>query len=66
MMLTLFALSFYATWTFYALIYYGTTVLNEDYLMDNETWTKDDRCIEHVHDFSSAFLFSLETQHTIG
>ena len=62
--LLLFATSFYLTWLIFALIYYIICYQHGD-LADNleEGWKP---CVLEIEDFASCFLFSLETQHTIG
>ncbi|XP_060579951.1 inward rectifier potassium channel 2-like isoform X2 [Ruditapes philippinarum] len=62
--MVIFALGFILTWLFFAVIYYiialthGDTEPNED-----PDFTP---CMNSVNSFTTAFLFSLETQHTIG
>ncbi len=62
--LFLFANSFYFTWLVYALAYYIICWLHGDF----DEGLPDDwmPCILEVDGFAAAFLFSLETQHTIG
>ena len=60
-----FILAFVTTWTFFGLLWLGVARLHGDH----EVIGKDDSwkpCVEHVTDFTSAILFSIETQHTIG
>ena len=72
--LFLFSMSFYVTWVGYAIAYWLIMHIHGDFAHcklenDGVTVTCEDNwtpCILAVHDFSSAFLFSLETQHTIG
>uniref|UniRef100_A0A0K2U9Y5 ATPsensitive inward rectifier potassium channel 12like [Bombyx mori] n=1 Tax=Lepeophtheirus salmonis TaxID=72036 RepID=A0A0K2U9Y5_LEPSM len=72
MTLLLFALSFYITWVTFATIYYFISWIHGDLLPDNLPGGEKQRggewkpCILEMLDFASAFLFSLETQHTIG
>ncbi|CAO4387926.1 unnamed protein product [Caenorhabditis nigoni] len=54
----LFLLGFIVSWTIFALIYYVISKL--------KTVKKDESCIANVDTFISAFLFSMESQHTIG
>jgi potassium inwardly-rectifying channel subfamily J len=70
--LLLFATSFYVTWLAFALLYYWICYLHGDLLEINlpgnqgqqtGNWTP---CVLEIEDFASCFLFSLETQHTIG
>ena len=69
MSLFLFSMSFYVTWVGYAIAYWIIMYIHGDFEhcdIENDCddgWTP---CILAVYDFSSAFLFSLETQHTIG
>ena len=69
--LVLFALSFYLTWVLYAVVYYVICLLHGDF--DPASYAEDEDgnvnftpCILEVDGFAAAFLFSLETQHTIG
>ena len=62
----LFTASFYLSWLMFAIIYFFISYLHGDLLeenLSNPNWTP---CIKEVDGFSSSFLFSLETQHTIG
>merc|ERR1711936_1102329 len=64
----MFTTSFYGSWIIFGAIYYMILHLHgdlDDPMKTNETETKIP-CIDHVTDFASCFLFSLETQHTIG
>ncbi|KAL3875867.1 hypothetical protein ACJMK2_033776 [Sinanodonta woodiana] len=62
-MFVIFSLGFLVTWTAFAIIYYIIALVHGD-IGDNYTGSK--RCIAQVGSFTAAFLFSLETQHTIG
>ncbi len=79
--LTLVLFGFILSWFFFALLYFlvsiehGDFVINEDeqVLLNNQTnYTKQyvkieqEKCVQDVHNFLSALLFSIETQHTIG
>jgi len=59
-----FAASFYISWVIFAAIWYLVLFLHGD-LAHPQT---DDHvyCVDNINTFTSAFLFSLETQHTIG
>lgn len=57
----IFVSGFLLTWTLFALIYLVCASNKSD--KEDED---DEVCIENVHDFTSAMLFSVETQHTIG
>lgn len=57
-------MGFIGTWMFYAVLYWIVCLLHGDHLhIDDEDYQK---CMTNVYDFTTAFLFSLETQHTIG
>lgn len=60
--LLIFVMGFILTWTVFACLYLLFSYINGD--------TQDsyghDPCLTNVRDFTTAFLFSLETQHTIG
>ena len=58
----LFTASFYLSWLLFAFIYFLLSYLHGDL----ESNPNRNPCIKEVDGFSSAFLFSLETQHTIG
>lgn len=62
----IFAFGFFSTWIFYALLYYFFAWLHDDLKkthLDESEWVP---CINKIRDFTSAYLYSLETQHTIG
>ena len=59
----LFAASFFGSWMFFAVIYYMIAYLHGDLQQIDSDWIP---CILEIDGFSAAFLFSLETQHTIG
>jgi len=65
--LFLFAASFFISWLFFAVIWYlialGHGDLEEANLAEGSNHTL---CVDNVNDFTTSFLFSLETQHTIG
>lgn len=62
--LILFTLAFVITWLGFAFLYWLVAWAHSDHLhVDDSEWTP---CMVDVHDFVTAFLFSLETQHTIG
>ncbi|CAF3633163.1 unnamed protein product [Rotaria sordida] len=81
LVLTFVLFGFILSWFFFAFLYFlisiehGDFVLNEDEqaLLDNQTnYTQQylkierEKCVKDVHNFLSALLFSIETQHTIG
>jgi len=59
----MFTASFYLSWLLFAIIYYVISLAHGDFDPNQDPKKV---CILHVQDFASAFLFSLETQHTIG
>ena len=62
----MFTASFYLSWLLFAIIYYLISLAHGDLHLENISNKTRTPCILEVHDFSSCFLFSLETQHTIG
>ncbi|GMR31883.1 hypothetical protein PMAYCL1PPCAC_02078, partial [Pristionchus mayeri] len=58
--LFLFSIGYLGTWIFYGIIYFFI------YLNYPTNTEGESVCITQVRDFSSAFLFSMESQHTIG
>ncbi|ESN92971.1 hypothetical protein HELRODRAFT_108208 [Helobdella robusta] len=62
--LIMFVLAYLSTWTAFSVVYWFIAYVHEDTVnIDNADW---DPCISNVQNFVSAFLFSVETQHTIG
>ena len=67
-----FLLSFIISWFLFALIWYIIAFIHND--IDNRGLSNERfnnsvdkvRCVSGVHDFTSALLYSIETQHTIG
>ncbi|CAF2703797.1 unnamed protein product [Rotaria sp. Silwood2] len=72
---------FILSWFFFALLYFLISIEHGDFslkeddqtLLDNQTnYTRQylkierEKCVQDVHNFLSALLFSIETQHTIG
>ncbi|CAH2219149.1 ATP-sensitive inward rectifier potassium channel 15 isoform X1 [Pelobates cultripes] len=62
--LTLFAASFFLTWSFFGAIYFLIAFVHGD--VHNELLTNHTPCVMNVDSFTGAFLFSLESQTTIG
>lgn len=60
-MLLVFSLSYILSWLFFGLIYWLIAHVNGD--IDN---ADDDLCVANVRGFTGAFLYSMETQATIG
>ncbi|XP_013785825.2 G protein-activated inward rectifier potassium channel 3-like isoform X2 [Limulus polyphemus] len=62
--LLVFALGFIITWLGFAIIWWLINFSHGDFDHLNDTnW---EPCVHNIKSFASAFLFSLETQHTIG
>jgi potassium inwardly-rectifying channel subfamily J len=61
----LFFMSYVASWIVFACIWWLVAVTHDDtsHSADDSSWTS---CVNHVTNFKSALLFSVETQHTIG
>ena len=59
-----FATSFFISWTVFACIWYLVMLTHGD--LADELADGHVSCVDNVQDFTSCFLFSLETQHTIG
>ena len=62
----LFASAFFSSWLFFAVIWYATFWQHGDFLPENKADPDFRPCADNILDFTSCFLFSLETQHTIG
>ena len=67
-----FLLSFIISWFFFASIWYIIALIHNDiddsglYNQNFNNTVDKIRCVSGVHDFTSALLYSIETQHTIG
>lgn len=64
--LIIFTMTFVSTWLLFAVIWWVIAFTHADLEPNNLADTEYSPCIEKVKDFPTAFLFSLETQHTIG
>ncbi|KAJ0004134.1 hypothetical protein NQD34_010348 [Periophthalmus magnuspinnatus] len=62
--LTLFASTFVLTWFIFGVIFYVIGIGNGD--MESGLSSNHTSCVENVHTLTGAFLFSLESQTTIG
>eukprot|EP00092_Neocalanus_flemingeri_P017393 GFUD01018814.1.p1 GENE.GFUD01018814.1~~GFUD01018814.1.p1 ORF type:complete len:458 (-),score=105.23 GFUD01018814.1:97-1470(-) len=64
----IFLISFYGSWILFAGIYYLICFLHGDLMEEHLPSAKSDwvPCILETDGFAACFLFSLETQHTIG
>ncbi|XP_075152863.1 inwardly rectifying potassium channel 3 [Haematobia irritans] len=69
-MLTMFVGSYFLSWTFFALLCYMVAFSHGDLMFDEVTGERlgegKDPCIIGVYDFTSMFIYSMETQTTIG
>ncbi|XP_076332216.1 G protein-activated inward rectifier potassium channel 4-like [Tachypleus tridentatus] len=62
--LLVFAMGFITTWLGFGIIWWLITFSHGDFEhMNDKNW---EPCVHNIKSFTSAFLFSLETQHTIG
>ena len=59
-----FCTSFYVSWLMFAIVWYLLAVAHGD--IDVNKPENHINCVDNLESFTSAFLFSLETQHTIG
>ena len=59
-----FSASFFLSWLVFAVLWYLIAVVHGDF--DPERGDDHVVCVDNVDDFTTAFLFSVETQHTIG
>ncbi|KAE8737651.1 hypothetical protein FOCC_FOCC016877 [Frankliniella occidentalis] len=68
--LLVFSLSFFLSWLTFALIWWLIAFthgdLEPEHLPERQEESKWSPCVDNIHDFGSCFLFSVETQHTIG
>ncbi|XP_060620199.2 inward rectifier potassium channel 16 [Anolis sagrei] len=61
-MFVIFSLSYILSWLFFGLVFWLIALQHGDLSSDEEITP----CVDKVHSFTGAFLFSLETQTTIG
>ncbi|XP_023343757.1 inward rectifier potassium channel irk-1 [Eurytemora carolleeae] len=61
-----FGASFLLSWLMFATLWYLILILNGDLAGELDRPASHKVCVENMKDFTSCFLFSLETQHTIG
>lgn len=61
-----FAASFFISWLLFAVIWYFVVLHHGDLLPESSRPPGHVNCVDNIQDFTSCFLFSLETQHTIG
>ncbi|KAM4698967.1 ATP-sensitive inward rectifier potassium channel 15 isoform 1-T3 [Discoglossus pictus] len=62
--LTLFAATFFLTWCFFGIIYFVIAIIHGD--INSEPLSNHTPCVMNVDSFTGAFLFSMESQTTIG
>ncbi|XP_044140311.1 ATP-sensitive inward rectifier potassium channel 15 [Bufo gargarizans] len=62
--LTLFAATFLVTWCFFGVIYFVIAIVHGD--VQSDPSSNHTPCVMNVDSFTGAFLFSLESQTTIG
>lgn len=58
--------SLFFSWLFFAVVWYLTALQHGDFDPDNINDEDFVPCVDAIKDFTSCFLFSVETQHTIG
>ena len=61
-----FAIAFFSSWLLFAVVWYLTALHHGDFDPENLNNQTFKPCVSDIHDFTSCFLFSVETQHTIG
>ena len=59
-----FAASFFLSWLVFAVVWYLVAFVHGDLVEDKPK--EHVVCVDNIKDFTSCFLFSVETQHTIG
>lgn len=62
----LFATAFFSSWLSFAALWYLTLLQHGDFDEANQRNSSFKPCVTAINDFTSCFLFSVETQHTIG
>uniref|UniRef100_A0A0K2T6V2 Uncharacterized protein n=1 Tax=Lepeophtheirus salmonis TaxID=72036 RepID=A0A0K2T6V2_LEPSM len=62
----LFASAFFSSWLFFAIIWYLTFLIHGDFNLEYLEIENITPCATDIVGFTSCFLFSIETQHTIG
>ncbi|KAJ8319294.1 hypothetical protein KUTeg_004385 [Tegillarca granosa] len=64
--LLLFAMAFVLSWLIFAVIWYLICFSHGDLVKENQESQHHIPCVKEIKSFTSALLFSIETQHTIG
>ena len=62
----MFAAAFFLSWLGFAGIWHLTFIQHGDFDEENKNDPDFVPCVAAIEDFTSSFLFSIETQHTIG
>lgn len=66
----IFALAYFVSWLFFALIWWLIMFthgdLEDEHLPQNQAESNWIPCVLNIHNFTSCYLFSIETQYTIG
>ena len=63
----IFVIAFVLSWLGFALIWWFISYMHGDTRTADRAWSNDTLpCVMGVYDFTSALLYSIETQHTIG
>ncbi|XP_035516241.1 ATP-sensitive inward rectifier potassium channel 12-like isoform X3 [Morone saxatilis] len=62
-LLLIFTTTFLLSWLLFGLIFWGVALAHGDFNLRKDEWRP---CILHIQGFIGAFLFSIETQTTIG
>ena len=65
-MVVFFATAFFSSWLTFAGLWYITARTHGDFDEENRSNESFVPCVTALNDFTSCFLFSVETQHTIG
>ena len=63
---TIFAAAFFLSWLMFGVVWYLTFLQHGDFDETNRANESFVPCVSAIEDFASCFLFSIETQHTIG
>ena len=64
--LLMFSLAFLMSWLIFGFLWWLIAKLHGDLSVHYDEDSTRTPCVNHVHDFVTALLFSVETQHTIG
>jgi hypothetical protein len=64
--LLVFLLGFFISWMFFAFTWYSIALVHGDLRAENLEMSNYTACVNGMHGFAGAILFSIETQQTIG